>query len=264
VRPHRPWRRPYSGLAPTVIRERDVEVANAPLDRPRLVPRESLGFSGYLTFIGTETIGEELTGTFIAEHSARHLDLPVADYLKRLADDLTEAWESHDLGTGLYIHAQGVGNGEPFFYIVNNIGGMDALDYLDIGKTFRAANEFDDNILPEWEATPGEGKAAILQRTTGYFRNGSLGGYLEPFDDFNRLMSKLYDGRYDGFARFTRIEAYAALVRMRAEFITRIFKPAKGLFAGQQPIHGPIQVRAVDLAGVRWRIPVKDSATKDL
>lgn len=248
---------------PTTIRDGHVEAANAPLYRPRLVTRETGDFTGYLTFVGTEEIGEKLTGDFIAAHSAGHPKVALAGYLARLADDLSEAWKRHDLDTGLYIRAQGASSGEPVFHIVNNIAGMEGLDYIGIGKDFRTANEFDENIIPQWELAPGEGKAAVLQRATGYLRNGSLTGYVEPFDDFNTLMTKLYDGRYEGFARFSRIEAYAALVRMRAEFITRVFKPAKGLFTGEQPVHGPVQVRAVDLDGVRWHIPVKDAARRE-
>jgi hypothetical protein len=248
---------------PTIIRERQVDVASAPLDRARLIDRVSPDFSGYVTFVGTEEIGGTQTGRFLARHSASHPDAPLADYLAMLADDLSQAWKRHGLDTGLYIHAQGASGGAPVFHIVNNIGGMEGLDYVDIGTGFRAVNEFDDNIIPQWERWPGEGKSAVLARTTGYLRNGSLVGYVDPFDDFNGLMSKLYDGRYDGFTRFSRIEAYAALVRMRAEFITRVFKPAKGLFTGQQPVHAPVEIRAVDLDGGRWRIPVKDGARRD-
>ena len=72
-------------------------------------------------------------------------------------------------------------------------------------------------------------------------------------------MTKLYDGRYPDFRRFRTIQAYGALVRMRSEFVERIFKPSKGLYSGQQPIHAPIKIAAVDLQGNRWTIPVKDA-----
>jgi len=135
------------------------------------------------------------------------------------------------------------------------MGELQALDWEHL--------DLDENLIPAWELHAGEGKQRVLSRTIGYLRNGSLRGYLEPFDDFNGLMSKLYDGRYDGFESFSTIQAYAALVRMRAEFITRIFKPSKGLYSGAQPVHGPVEVRAVGLDGGRWVIPVKDAARRD-
>jgi hypothetical protein len=244
---------------PTAINEGSVTVAKRPLDRPRLVSRVSPDFAGYLTFVGTEDIGGVPTGTFLKTHSQDHADTPLPEYLDALARDLTEAWTEHHAHTGLYIHIAGAANGEPAFWIVNNIGRMDGVLYLDIGPTFQVANDLDDNLVPQWAARPGESKSSVLARTIVYLRNGSLEGYIEPFDDFNALMSKLYSGRYEGFNRFPTIQAYAALVRMRSEFVARIFNPNKGLYDGDRPLHPPIKIAAVDLEGRRWTIPVKDA-----
>ena len=103
---------------PTIISERQIEVANAPLDRPRLIRRESSDFSGYLTFVGTEEIGNRPTGAFLAEHSDSHPDTSLADYLGTLADDLNKAWMRNGLTTGLYIHAAGTSAGEAVFHII--------------------------------------------------------------------------------------------------------------------------------------------------
>lgn len=243
---------------PTLIGDRSVEPQARPLDRKRLIGRASSGFSGFITAVGTEVIGDLTTTTFLEQHGLAHADKPLAEYAARLASDLSQSWRDHDISTGLYVHISGVLDGEPMFFIVNNIGGMEELLYVDINTEFKAVNDLDDNLVPLWAGDSGESKMELLSRMIGYLRNGTLQAVLEPFDDFNSLMSKLYAQSYPGFARPATIQEYGSLVRMRSEFVKRIFNKSKGLYTGVAPTDGPVDVVAVDLDGQRWEITVKD------
>jgi hypothetical protein len=157
----------------------------------------------------------------------------------------------------LWVFLAGAEAGEPVFYHVNNIGNMAGTRHVDLRREFKAVNDLDDNLIPAW-AKAGETKMDVLARAIAYLRNGSLKGVIEPFDAFNELMTKLYNGRFEGFARFESIESYGALVRMRSEFLKRLFVGSKGLFRGDAPIHGGINVVAVALDGRAWTIPLKN------
>ena len=78
----------------------------------------------------------------------------LADYLNLLARDLTDVWQHDQLDTGLYVHVAGVANGEPTFRFVNNIGHMEGLRYVDIGRLFKAVNDLDDYLVPRWASFP--------------------------------------------------------------------------------------------------------------
>ena len=57
-------------------------------------------------------------------------------------------------------------------------------------------------------------------------------------------------GGYAGFAPVSSLDAYADIVRMRSEFVKRVFDPVKGVYhSSPKPIGGTVYVFRVELDG---------------
>jgi len=90
----------------------------------------------------------------------------------------------------------------------------------------------------------------MLANRTLLFRNGALIPAATIVDEFTGLMERVYVGGYEGFERISTLADYAYLVRMRQEFIKRMFDNSKGIYRYRNPpIGGVIYVRAVSPDG---------------
>jgi hypothetical protein len=116
---------------------------------------------------------------------------------------------------------------------------------------FTVVNDLDEHAVPRVMREGGfNSKAEVLANRTLLFRNGALLPAATIFDDFTALIERVYVGGYDGFDRILTLDDYAYLVRMRQEFIKRMFDNSKGIYRNDNPpIGGVIFVRAVSPDG---------------
>lgn len=219
--------------------------------RDKIIEHHSSDFDGLIGYVGTEEIGASLTRTFLAHLSANAVGLSLDDFCERLQHELSAAWVTHDLTSALWVFVAGTERGElRFRYLVN----ADMLGhlYVNVSTGFRLVDDLDSVVIPRAMAETGATtKAAAMRGRLFFFRNGALLPAAMLFDSFTRLMEDVYGGGFDNFERVSSLGHYGALVRMRQEFIKRMFEPSKGLYSGEiPPIGGTIYVRSVDLEGV--------------
>ena len=218
--------------------------------RDRIIERHSGGFDGLIGYVGTETIGAAPTRTFLEGFNTRHPDLSLAEFAMRLASELSSDWVEHALATGLWIFLAGAENGELRFWWLFN-GQMEAGHYVNLRPSFRAVNDLDEDAIPRMMREHGlVSKTAVLDRIALFFRNGALEPSALVLDDFTNIIGKLYSGAYPGFCPIASLAEYASFVRMRQEFVKRIFDRAKGIHrGGDPPIGGVVYVRSVSPTG---------------
>jgi hypothetical protein len=241
-----------SDSQPIELVDGGVHVLELKASDDKIIERHAGGFDGLIGYVGTERIGNATTRSFLERVSAQVPDLDLGEFAHRLAADLSAAWREHDLRTCLWLFLAGTADGEPRFWFVVNGELAPAGYYVNIRPEFRAVNDLDMFVVPRAAAELGaRTKADVLARTTFFFRNGAIVGASNVLDDFTALVRSLYLGGYPGFPPITTLDAYAALVRVRQEFVKRLFQPSKGVWRGEgtPPIGGTVVVRSVDLAG---------------
>lgn len=117
--------------------------------------------------------------------------------------------------------------------------------YVNVSTGFRLVDDLDRVVIPRaMEETGASTKEEAMRGRLFFFRNGALLPAAMLFDSFTRLMEDVYRGGFENFDRVSSLDHYGALVRMRQEFIKRMFEPSKGLYSGgRPPIGGKIYVR---------------------
>ena len=218
--------------------------------RDKISERHGGGFDGLVGYVGTEQIGPETTRAFIERVSRDQPDLPLPAFADQLAHELSAAWVEHSLSTGLWVFIAGAEHGElRFWWLFNGdfAGGL----YVNLRRAFTVVNDLDDHAVPAAMTDGGfDSKADVLANRTLFFRNGALIPAARIFDEFTRLIERVYVGGYDGFERISTLADYAYLVRMRQEFIKRMFDSSKGIYRHRNPpIGGVVYVRGVSPDG---------------
>jgi hypothetical protein len=218
--------------------------------RDKIVERRGGGFDGLIGYVGTEQIGSETARAFIERVSREQPALPLKEFSEFLAEELSRAWVEHDLATGLWIFIAGTEDGEPRFWFAVNCDFAGGL-YTNVRPAFTAVNDLDEHAVPRVMREGGfSSKAEVLANRTLFFRNGALIPAATIFDDFTGLIERVYVGGYDGFDRISTLDDYAYLVRMRQEFIKRMFDSSKGIYGHHNPpIGGVVYVRGVTPGG---------------
>jgi hypothetical protein len=218
--------------------------------RDKIIERHGGGFDGLIGYVGTEQIGAETTRAFIERVSRDQPELPLAAFANHLAHQLSAAWIEHKLATGLWVFIAGAEGGELRFWWLFNGDFSDGL-YVNLRPAFSVVNDLDEYAVPRTMAEGGfASKAEVLANRTLFFRNGALIPAATIFDEFTGLIERVYVGDYDGFERISTLADYAYLVRMRQEFIKRMFDNSKGIYRrGNPPIGGVIYVRGVSPDG---------------
>ena len=218
----------------------------------KIIERHAGGFDGVVGYVGTEKIGNATVRSFIERTSSRTPNLPLGEFCRQLGCDLSMAWREKDMRTCLWVFVAGVENSDPqFWYIVNGELGPAGF-YVNIAHGFRAVNDLDVNVVPKSAVELGVAtKAEVLARTTFFFRNGAIVPAAKVLDDFMPLVQNLYLGGYPGFPPVETIDAYASMVRVRQEFVKRLFDKPKGVWRGEGrgPVGDDVDVYSVDLAG---------------
>jgi hypothetical protein len=216
--------------------------------RDAIIVRRTAGFAGLVGSVGTEEIGSVPTRRFLEAAEARTQGMMLGDFCGDLASRLTAAWNAHSVATCLVVFVAGVEVGEPRFWVIVN-GDFDerTSTYLRIGADFRPV----DNLAPLCQPNGGSTVRALLEHRVLFFRSGAA---LTPAaivsDQFNAMLESILLGQSQGFTPATSIEKYAALVRMRQEFVKRLFELDKGVYdIDPPPIGGQIYVRSVALDG---------------
>lgn len=218
----------------------------------KIIERHGGGFDGLIGYVGTESIAGATVRSFLEAQSSSAPDLPLGEFCRHLAEGLSQAWVDNDLRSCLWVFVAGVAGGEPRFWWAVNGELAPSGFYVNIGHQFRVTDDLDMYAVPRAAAQLGVAtKSEVLARTTFFFRNGAIVPAANVLDDFEPLVRRLYLGGYPGFPPIETIEAYAAVVRVRQEFVKRLFDRPKGVWQGDErgPIGADIDVYSVDLDG---------------
>ena len=120
--------------------------------------------------------------------------------------------------------------------------------YTQIGPEFVCHNDLANHLTTYGK--PGETLLQLLMRAMALLRNGVLLPAVGLLDGFDKLTQGLMVGGYEGFSPVGTLDAYADIVRMRSEFVKRMFDPYKGVYQSEpKPIGGTIYVYRVELDG---------------
>jgi hypothetical protein len=192
--------------------------------------------------------------------SARAPNVPLAEFASQLAYELSAAWIEHNLTTGLWVFIAGAEDGELRFWFLFN-GDFQGGLYVNLRPAFTAVNDLDEHAIPRVMRENGlASKYDVLSRIALFFRNGALIPAASILDDFDALIRRIYAGGYPGFDLISSLAEYAYLVRMRQEFVKRMFDRSKGIYRDRTPpIGGVIFVRSVnptgDIVGYEKNVP---------
>jgi hypothetical protein len=217
-----------------------------------MIVRSAAGFSGLVGSVGTEVVGAQPTRDFLQAANTETPALNLSEFCADLARRLTEAWQGNHGSTGLWVFVAGVEAGHPrFWFIVNCTLDPVTSTYVNIKPDF---DVYDDlNQHSGLTAAKAAGVATVhelLQQAILFFRNGALEPAAFVCDRFTEMLGDVVLGRVAGFDPITTLDEYAALVRMRQEFVKRLFLPDKGLCSlDPPPIGGQIYVRSAALDG---------------
>jgi hypothetical protein len=241
-----------SDSQPIRLTEGAVEVLESKGVRRRdpMIQRKGTEFGGLLGFVGTEKIGSRATREVLEKVNGETTDLGVHAFRKELAARLSDLWREHGLESCLWVFVAGSVAGEPHFsYVVNGTLGA-GNKYWDITPAFKEVNDLDEtHVLPLLNEYGT--KANVLAHRAFAFRNGALEPAFAILNDYTAMMERLYSGGYEGFSPEMSLDDYAALVRVRQEFVKRLFDPSKGVWRGAAPpIGGEVYARLVDTGGV--------------
>lgn len=224
---------------------------NAQSKELKIIERHAAGFDGLLGYVGTERIGSATVRSVIERINNETADLPLSAFCWHLGRELSGIWEKDSLETCLWVFIAGVEEGAPrFWFVVNGELAPSGL-YVNVQEEFRVVNDLDMYAIPNAAAKLGVPVKDVLGHTTFFFRNGAIVPAAAVLDDFVPLVRNLYLGGYEGFPSISSIEAYAAVVRVRQEFVKRLFDRSKGVWRGEDkgPVGGDVDVYSVNLAG---------------
>jgi hypothetical protein len=218
---------------------------------PKIIERHAGGFDGLIGYVGTEVIGTA-TVRSVLESINNASTLPLGEFCRYLGADLSRRWAEHALQSCLWVFVGGIADGEPRFWHIVNADLAPSGLYVNVRRDFRVVNNLDMFAIPNAADQLGvTTKADVLARTTFFFRNGAIVPAASVLDDFDPLVRNLYFGQYAGFPAIDSVDAYAAMVRVRQEFVKRLFDDKKGVWRGpgRAPIGLDIDVFSVDLNG---------------
>jgi hypothetical protein len=257
-----------SDSQPILLREQSFEVLGERGDRNKIVPARLAGFSGLAGYVGTERLGKTLVRERLRAFLLHNQELSLADFCKALTGALSAEWEERELDTCLWVFVAGYeGDEARFWYVVN--GELDPSTglYHQIGTSFRAVNDLDDNYITRHRAADLRlTKRAILANTTFWFRNGAVvPPTTEIVDAYNALAERLHSGSYRGFVSVRTLDHFAYIARQRMEFIKRLYSSKHGIYAEDDPpIAGKVYVYTVPPDGTVKECPKLKEGTKEL
>jgi hypothetical protein len=219
-------------------------------NRPCLVAHKGADFAAALGFVGTERIGASPTYQWLERYSKANHGLTLVEFGESLAAELSVLWGKHSYDTCLWIFISGSSGGEPVFRAIRNCGpDMDqALLYTQIGPDFVCIDDLANHVAQY--RSPGESPLQTLTQHMALYRNGVLLPAVAALDSFQALMQGLLSGGFQGFAPMSALSGYASVVKMRGEFVKRLFDANKGIYrANRRPIAGKLYVMRVELDG---------------
>jgi hypothetical protein len=221
----------YSVLPPAGQRQRQCLVAGGGSD-----------FKAALGFVGTEWIGEQTTFVWLREFVSANPNLSLDDFCTSLAAALTDEWTQNSYETVLWIFVCGASGEVPVFRAIRNCGDImdENLLYTEVGPTFKWVDDLANHIEQH----------GPLTQASALYRNGVLLPAAGIHDRFSKMLEQLVAGGFRGFEPVSSLGAYAAIVKMRAEFVKRMFDQEKGVYkAEDRPIGGVVFVWRVELDG---------------
>lgn len=218
--------------------------------RNKILERHGGGFDGLIGYAGTEQIGGRSTRAFIEQVSTACPDLGLGDS--------SISWRTSYRGHGSSANSRRAsGSLSRERKVVSSASGSCATS-----TSTAACTSIFGAPSPPWttstsmpsrgscEKTTLTSKDEVLSRIALFFRNGALIPAASILDDFDALIRRLYAGGYAGFDPISSLDEYARLVRMRQEFVKRMFDSSKGIYrAGRSPIGGVIYIRSVSPQG---------------
>jgi hypothetical protein len=218
--------------------------------RPCFVAHAGSDFTAALGFVGTEKIGDSPTRHWLERFSERSPALTLDRFCDGLAHALTIEWSRNSYDTCLWIFISGASQQEPVFRAVRNCGPeMDhSLLYTQIGPDFVWHDDL-ANHMATYGASE-ESRLETLAHHTALYRNGILLPGALVLGSFQTLMQQLLSGAFQDFAQVSTLAAYASIVKMRGEFLKRLFDEEKGVYdSDSRPIAGALYVWRVELDG---------------
>jgi hypothetical protein len=237
---------------PVVLRESAYEIlqTRGVRQRPCLMQHAGAGFTVVLGFVGTERIGGVDALAWLRRFAAANGFLDLDAFCDALCAALTVEWVRHGYDTVLWVFIAGASEGLPLFRAVRNCGpDMDAsLLYTKVGRSFVWHNDLANHITQY--GRPGETLMQTLGHTQALYRNGVLLPAIGVVDSFRAILNALIAGGYEGFAPIDSLSSYSAIVKMREEFVKRLFDRDKGVYmAAARPVAGTVYVWRVELDG---------------
>lgn len=219
--------------------------------RPCMVAHRGDGFSAALSFVGSERIGSALTREWLERFSRGHASLDLDAFCNALVAALTTEWRSHGYDSCLWVFISGASAGEPIFRAVRNCGPDQhpiSWLYTNVTQEFVWHDDLANHVAEYGK--PSESRLQVLAHTMALYRNGVLRPANVMLNDFQGLMQEILSGGYPGFAPVGTLAAYASIVKMRGEFIKRIFQHDKGVYQSKdKPISGTLYVWRIELDG---------------
>jgi hypothetical protein len=100
-----------------------------------------------------------------------------------------------------------------------------ALLYTQIGTDFVCIDDLANHVAQY--RSPGESPLQTLTHHMAVYRNGVLLAAVAALDSFQALMQSLLSGGVQGFAPMSALSGYAGVVKMRGEFVKRLFDANK-------------------------------------
>jgi hypothetical protein len=238
---------------PVEIRAGDNRVDSSADRRTRnpIVVRAAGGFVGLVGFAGTEHVEGIPTARWLRRFDQQSPNDDVGTFCRRLADALTNVWQSERLDSVLEILVTGEISGDVQFWYVRNSQGLRDSDWRHHAptRTFKTANDLDAKIRRDGQ--PGESKENVLGRITYSFRQGVLLPGAPVFSAFSELLRTMWIGNVEGFAPLASLDDVGQYACVRMEFLKRLCSEKHGIFAKgvPSPVGGDVHVYGVGRDG---------------
>jgi hypothetical protein len=202
-------------------------------------------------FVGTEEIAGQRTLDWLRAFFAENPELGLTTFCDQIAEALSAEWARSEYETVLWLFICGAtAEGQPIFRAIRNCGPDmdDNLLYTKVGRSFVWHDDLANHLSTYGQ--PGETNLETLTRALALYRNGVLLPAVAVLDGFPEILGRLFAGGFPGFAPVTTLADYAAVVKMRAEFVKRLFDKTKGVYrGGVPPVAGTVYVWRIELNG---------------
>jgi hypothetical protein len=232
--------------------------------RDPILRRTEGGFSGFIGFVGTETIANRGTRDWLTTFGRRHAGESLPDYVRALRDELTAEWHRHGMNSVLEILITGVlDDGDVQFWFVRNSDGLYDRDgtYRAPRADFVSANDLDDNYVPP-SSLP---KEDFLRTRLLSFRQGALVPATIVFDSFGQILEIIRTVGVPGFNPISSVDDLGYFARQRLEFMKRLYSDRHGVYqGGSAPIGGDVHVYGVARDGVMKTYPKIRSQAREI